>query len=280
MQEINSPLWKSCLSLSLTILWFVSLEAAAQYEDTAVWRTHKVKTVESWVNFLQFENSNDTCLYEVKQVNPLGKLTHLKQNYNCHGWDMIAESTFEYDDLGRLTLISVIQNDNAVSTTKWRYDEFGRVVNEESKYFEPYALVLVTNEYYGPPNEPDSMISIRVTNGDTVVFRSSFEYNNGDQIREDLVDITNDEPVSSHSMQYDNEHRVIRDKFVMMQSYDEDEITQIEYKNGRISRSSSEINKTAAEFWYSQNGLLKQTFYYNKFETLERKVWHKYTFWE
>jgi hypothetical protein len=280
MQELNKSNIVAII-ICLLLLIGINTNVYAQYEDTSSWKLNKVKGVESWVNFLQFENSNDTCLYELKKINEAGKMTFLRQDYKCHGWQMVAETRFEYDVQGRLTLINIIQNDNLMSNTKWWYDEAGRVVKEESKYTEPYALILVSNVYFGPEDSPDSMLSIRVTNGDTIIYRSHFQYRNGDLAREDVVDITNAQPISSHSMQYDSMHRMIRDKMIMMQSYDEDEITNIEYNaEGWISRSQSEINTTAAEFYYHKNGLVAKTFYYNKFETMERQVWHKYTFWE
>ena len=282
MQEMN--MFKKLSLPSAVVLCLIvgfAVDANAQYEDTAVYRKNRVKTVESWVNFMQFENSEDTCLYEIKRVNEMGLPTYLKQDYNCHGWDMIAESSIEYDDKGRITHITNTQNDLLSSDSKMWYDEHNRVIREESKYIEPYALILVTNQYFGPEQEPDSMISIWVTNGDSIRFRSVFTYELGKITREDLVDMTEGKPVSSRALEYDIEQRLIRDKFILMQSYDEDQITKFEYNDdGGIFRTSSEINKTAAEFYYNSAKLLVKTFYYNKFETMERQVWHKYTFWE
>lgn len=255
-------------------------EARGQYEDTALWRKFKVKEVISRVNFLQFENSNDTCLFETKQVDQNGLVTSLKQNYHCHGWGIVAETRMQYDEKNRINYISAMQNDQVASNTKLWYDEEGRVRREEIKTFEPYATTIISHRYFGKVGSPDSMLTTQVINGDTAILRTSYTYEGGKQIRAEVVDITHAKPVSKRVNKYDKRGNLVRDEFILMQSYEDDEITLISYDSeNRITRSESELHKTAAEFYY-QDSLLRQTFYYNKFGTLERKVFHQYTFWE
>jgi len=233
------------------------------------------------VHFLQFKNSNDTCLFEVKEVNSKGLLTSIRQNYMCYGSQVLAETTFEYDAKDRVSVVTSTQNDNLISQTKLAYNTVGKISREETKVIDPYLIQINTNQYFGPDKTPDSLITVQVNNADTTRFKTTFTYEKGKQTRAEMVDLTNSQPVSKHVNKYDSKGRMVRDEFILMQSYDNDDITDFTYnEKGQIFKSQSEISKIAAEFYYDKKGLLLKTFYYNKFEALEREVWHKYTYWK
>lgn len=282
LSPLQELIHKNKIGIGISILLIInSINGFAQYDDSAVYRVNKVKHIESWVHFLQFENSNDTCLFEVKEVNQKGFLTFVKQDYMCYGSQVVSETKFEYDANDRVSVVTSTQNDNLISQTKLFYNAAGKIVREETKVIEPYLMQIITHQYFGPSKTPDSLISVQINNGDTTQFKTIFTYKNGKQTRAEMVDITNNQPVSKHVNKYDSKGRMIRDEFILMQSYDNDDITNFTYnEKGQIFRSQSEISKIAAEFYYGKSGLLSKTFYYNKFETLEREVWHKYTYWK
>ncbi|MCB0734737.1 MAG: hypothetical protein H6608_03575 [Flavobacteriales bacterium] len=267
------------LLLLATITWMNA--ALAQVEDTTLYRTHKISEVQSWVYINKFENSNDTCLFETKTINEKGWITHIKQDYHCHGWDVIAEVNYQYNDKGDPTMITTYKNDNVESIVRLWYNDDHQVIREETKYMEPYVLLLVTNQYFGDPSSPDSLIAIQVRNGDSTIFKTTYQYANGKEVRADVVDVTNSKPFSSMVSKYDSRNRLKRSEYLMFQIYDNDEITLLEYnEKDQVSMSKSELNNTSARFWYDKRGLMIKTMYYNRFEELEREVWHRFKYRE
>ena len=178
-------------------------------------------------------------------------------------------------------MITTYKNDNVESIVRLWYNDDHQVIREETKYMEPYVLLLVTNQYFGDPSSPDSLIAIQVRNGDSTIFKTTYQYANGKEVRADVVDVTNSKPFSSMVSKYDSRNRLKRSEYLMFQIYDNDEITLLEYnEKDQVSMSKSELNNTSARFWYDKRGLMIKTMYYNRFEELEREVWHRFKYRE
>ncbi|MBI1306469.1 MAG: hypothetical protein GC181_07635 [Bacteroidetes bacterium] len=275
----NNPVYFAVISIALMLIYS---NAIAQNDDSTLYKKLRVSRVESWVHVLAFENSNDTCLIEVKEIDSNGLMTYVKHDFHCYGYDEIAETRLKYNESGWPVNIVNHSNDRVTSISKMEYNEHGQVVKEETTYYEPeFVLLILVHQYFGKPQKPDSMITTEIKNGDTTLYRTTYLYNqkSGKQARIDVRDISNGKNISGQVFRYDEKNRLVHDEYVMYQVYDNDEITNITYnEKNQIVKTKSDINNTAAEFFYQKNGLMFKTLYYNKFEAMDREVWYKYTF--
>lgn len=253
----------------------------SQVEDSVLYRKNQVREVQSWVHVTAFENSNDTCLLSTKKVNERGLPTYVKMDYNCQGWDLISEAKYTYDEKYNLTGIQIINNDLISVNTTMKVDDLGRIVYEKTDYYDPASTVEIFYTHYGKTRFADSTFTTEITGGDTTTTKTVYTYLNGKLKRSDIVDIGKSKPVSSLTNKYDGNMKLLRSEYIYFQGYDRDNITKYTYnEKGQIRRTESELDDVAAEFYYDDSGLPIVVYYFNKFGSLERQVWHKYQYYE
>ncbi len=266
---------------TLILIGVTVLTASSQVEDSVLYRKHNIREVQSWVHITAFENSNDTCLLSTKNLNERGLPTYVKMDYNCQGWNLISEAFYTYDERFNLTGIKIVNNDQISTNTVMKPDSLGRTVYEKTEYFDPAGTIEISYVHYGDTRFPDSTITTEINGIDTTVTRAVNTYVNGKMKRSDIVDISKSKPVSSLSNKYDAQMRLIRSEYIFFQGYDRDNITKYTYNTkGQISKTESELDDLKAEFYYDDNGLPIVVYYFNKFGSLERQVWHKYQYYE
>lgn len=279
MHELENRMIKKVI---VTIVGLVlSLGSMAQIPDSTLYRTNKVKEVNSWVHVVGFNLRNDTCLFSTKKINPAGLPTYIKMDYNCQGWDVVSEVEYEYNALNQLVGITNFRNQQVMNKAVFEVDSFGRVIHETNTVYDPHNVINVYNTYYGSSKQADSMFTTQIVGEDTTLTRTVYTYVNEKLKKSETVDVSKNKPVNTLTNKYDQKGRLVREEFIYFLGYDNDNITKFEYNpKGQISITKSELDNVAAHFFYSKDGLPALTHYYNKFESLEREVWHKYTYYE
>ncbi|MFT4522192.1 MAG: hypothetical protein ACI8ZN_001132 [Bacteroidia bacterium] len=260
----------------------VCQEAFAQHSDTALYRRNKIKKITSYVHFNGFENSNDTCLYEVKEMNQSGKITRIWRNYSCNGYDMAVEIKYSYNKTGQHIIKSeIFQNNTHADISEFIINEFGQTAEVHTQIFEPFGNVHVYHSYFGPLETPDSMLTMEITNGDTTHLKTEYNYVAGFIKSTNMVDVSNNKPMHNTSLKYDSKSRMIKSTFVHFQLDDQNEITELTYNTlDQVVESRSDISAISAKFYYDKNGNLILTQYFNKFKTLEREVWNTFEIYD
>jgi len=249
--------------------------------DSTLYRTNKVKEVKSWVHVVGFESTNDTCLFTTKKLNSQGLPTYININYGCQGWNNVTEIKYTYNENYQMVGMETIRNDELLNTVSLEVDSLGRVTRETNTVYDPFEVVVGHNTYFGDGVLADSMHTLTVVKGDTNYTRTVYTYLNGKLKKSQMVDIVNNKPINHLTNKYDSKGRLIREEFIYFLGYDNDNITKLEYNwKDQVVKTHSELDKIAAHFYYNNIGLPVLTHYFNKFESLEREMWHKYLFYE
>ncbi len=279
MREIT----KFTSPLLLTIFCFLTTTSSSfgQVHDTTLYRQNKVKEVNMWVHVVAFTKSNDTCLFTTKKINRHGSPTNVVVNYNCQGWDVVTELDYTYNDKNQMTGLKTMKNDQLMSHLTMKLDDYGRILEEENIFSEPFSILRVKNKYFGDGMFADSMYSAEINNGDTSYLKTTFVYDDDKLLKSNTINTDSNKAVSMLTNKYDEKGRLVRAQFIYFLSYDNDDITKFEYnEKDQIIRTESELSDIAAEFYYDKSGLPIKTFYFNKFGSLEREVWYKYEYYD
>lgn len=252
-----------------------------QIPDSTLYRTNKIKEIRSRVHMVGFTHETDTCLFSIKKINEYGQPTYVLTDYNCQGWNVKNELRYQYNENNHLIGMETLQNDVLMNKVEMEVDSFGRVTRERNTIYDPFMVVEITNEYYGNDKLADSMKTTNIAKEDTTHTLTRYTYINNKLKSSETIDIDKSRPVNSLKNKYDEKGRLVREEFIYFLGYDNDNITKLQYNDkDQVIRTQSELDKIAAQFYYDKTGLLKLTHYFNKFESLEREMWHEYTFYE
>lgn len=273
---------KKKLNIILILLTAVVCRTYGQIPDSTLYRMNKVKKVNSWMHVIGFETTDDTCLFAVKEINKYGNPTYIKIDYSCQGWDILNEIKYTYDSNQNVIAVEAFNNGLIASKISKKLDKYGRAIEENNVFMEPYTEIKVKNRYFGDTKLADSMYTMEINNGDTLYTRTAFTYEKGKLVRSETVDITKNAPVNTLTNKYDKRDRLIKSQFIYFLGYDNDVITEFSYnEKNQIVQTKSELEEVASEFFYnSKNGLLIMTRHYNRFGTPEKDILHKYEFYE
>lgn len=254
--------------------------AQSQVADTTTYRLNKVKEVQSFVHFLGFERQ-DTCLFQVRNIDSFGKIEKDYINYGCQGWNMTNTTHITYDSFHQIIKIRYDENDEESSEMRFAYDELGRAVLEINQIWNPYSTSITQYTYFGPLGREDSVYVLQIIDGDSSHFKTINSYKNDLLKKSETYEGATGKIISMYTKKYDEQNRPVRTETYLFREDGRDAITNIVYdRNGRVGETNDEVSELAAHFFYDENGLLALTHYFNRFGSLEREVWHKYLFYE
>lgn len=256
-------------------LVFFQSNAKAQYADTALFRQLNIVKITSWVKLPMMEKQRDSCLSETRILNEFGKVTYVKTNYNCMGWNRIDETIFTYDQNQNPSDIKYLSNNQIVSHTFFKYNNKGYSIYEKRVYFEP-ADTFILN-YEPKYDKKGLLISERVTSNKDeqppYVRKSSYKEGLISQ-----VDVANDtgEVLAKYNYYYNQDKQLVDETFESLKPKYNYSKELLDYDNGKLIRKTNTADNTATEFIYYKNGLIYKTFWYNRFGGLERLYYNYY----
>ena len=262
------------ISLFLFIVFFQS-QAQAQDADTALFRQLKIVKITSWVKLPMMLKQRDTCLSETRTLNDLGKVTYIKTDYNCMGWNRMDETIFTYDKNQNPAEIKYLSNNQIVSHTFFKYNEKGYSIYEKRVYFEPADTFIM---YYDPQYDKKGvLLSERVTSNklEQPPYLRKSTYKDGLISQVDIVNDTG-EVLAKYNYYYNKDKQLVDETFESFKPSYNYSKELLDYQDGKLFRKTNTADNTATEFIYYSNGLIYKTMWYNRFGGLERLYYNYY----
>ena len=268
------------MRIALTVIGLtLALSGFSQNADTLYYRLNKVKKEVVKLYLPGFERKQDTCLYEEKWYDEAGRLTKTKRNEQCKGYPGFSEQKFTYNEKGHLVQLEYLYDDKMVFVKKWSYDTFGRQIKEESVYFDPYNEAITTKEYYGPVGEEDSIYVEMVTSQDTQRYMEYQSFLAGMVMATSLRKIGSEKPISGTMHDYYQDRKIKKYIYMDYAGDGDNVVTLYSYNDeGRVSETLDDVNNLRAEFYYSPNGLLLKSVYFNRFGAPDQELFHQYEY--
>lgn len=264
----------------LLVIVFIGLipltNARAQSADTALLRKYGVVKIESWLKLPMLPRQKDSCLSEERKMNEQGKVTYIKSNYGCMGWERLDETYFTYNPQGLPLEIKLLSNGNILAVTRYAYDNKNSIIREERYSFEPFDTVIYN--YTPVYDKEDRVISERVVS--SAANQPSYTRNltyKKDKLVEIKVTSDSNELLARYNYYYNEAGKLTDETFESLKPEYRYTKDLYDYEDGELIRRTNTGDNTATEFVYYPDGLIYQTLWYNRFGQLERVYYNFYT---
>lgn len=269
-------------SLRLSILFLLTFmgvkNSLGQNADTLLYKNLGVESMNSYVKFTMMERQRDSCLSEERKFNTSGRVTWIKTNYGCMGWNRVDETQFVYNEDQSIREIKIFSDDQIVNLISYEYDTKGLLIKESRITFDPIdTLIFTYNQVY---DERNKLIkeSIRSNQEDKQPSYTRILHYKDTLLSK--VEIVNDTMavLATYSYYYNAQGQSTDITFESLKptySYSKE---LFDYTDGKLSRMTNTADNTATEFIYDKQGLITQTWWYNRFGQLERIYYNHYTF--
>lgn len=264
------------LFIIVTTCLISAINVRAQSADTALLRKYGVVKIESWLKLPMLPRIKDSCLSEERKLNAQGKVTYIKSNYGCMGWERLDETYFTYNPQGLPLEIKLLSNGNILAVTRYAYDNTNSIIHEERYGFEPLDTVIFT---YSPVyDKEDRVISERVvsSSADQPPYTRNLTYKK-DKLVEIKVTSDSNELLARYNYYYNDAGKLTDETFESLKPEYRYSKDLYDYEDGELIRHTNTADNTATEFVYYPNGLIYQTLWYNRFGQLERVYYNFYT---
>jgi len=266
--------------LPLIALFLTTTFTHAVNEDSSYFRKYKVTNVKVMLRLPMLINKTDTCLFREREINDKGLTTKMIMDNGCLGYESRVETSYTYDERDNIVGIQVMENDKIQALVSYEFDSLNREVKEVYRWFEPYpdSSTNITT-YSSMDKEFDSLVTMTFVQGDTLINKRKYFWNNGKKIKIAEFNGVTGKQVSQTIFKYDLQNRLSRYEYSNFEEYDVDQVTTYTYNDkGRVYRTEDVLNEMKAEFYYYHSGLKGKSFYYNKFGDLEREELYEYEF--
>lgn len=266
------------LSLPALLVFISTISIHAQNTDTLLYKNLGVQTMNSYVKFMMMERQRDSCLSEERKFNEFGRVTWIKTNYTCMGWNRVDETQFTYNDDQSIREIKIFSNDQIINVVTYDYNHKGQLTKESRVSYEPADTLI--SLYAQTLDDKQKLIreSIKSNQEDKQPsYTRILHYKDTLLSKVEIVDDTM-AILATYTYYYNAQGQPTDITFESLKpsySYSKE---LFDYTDRKLSRMTNTADNTATEFIYDQRGLITQTWWYNRFGQLERIYYNHYTF--
>lgn len=266
--------------IGIILLIIISLSTLGQNNDELLLSKNKVKEVKKVQKIHAFELEAKLCEIESKMLNEDGQIVYSKMDLNCIGWTSKEERFLTYKK-GKVLTSKIKRDGEDFEISTFRYGKGKEPVEIRTFFYQTNDSMLVSNKYFRKKGKIDSTYITTVLQDGSIYKTKSIARYNGDNKLVQLYSVNESGEATEMLSNEIDENGVL--KSVAFTTYGERESftqTFFEYnRDGAIDNTINTVNQRQ-EYFYLDNGLIKNVLSYNPKGELEIEYIFEYSYYE